>query len=44
MHAVSRYDSVNRFSHTGKITTFQTLKNKQGKLDELTDMIDFGKF
>ena len=41
MHAVSRYDSANRFSHNGKLTTFQTLKNKQSKLDEMTDMMDF---
>ena len=44
MHAISRCDSVNSFSHTGNITTFQTLKNKQNKLDELTDMVDFGEY
>ena len=31
------------FSDTGKIATFQTLKNKQNKL-KLTDMIAFGEF
>ena len=41
MHAISGYDSVSSFSHTGKITTSQTLKNK---LDELTGMINFGEF
>ena len=30
-----------QFSHTGKITTFQALKNK---IDELTDKIDFVEF
>ena len=30
-------------SHTGKTTTFQTLKKKQNKLDELTDMIGVGQ-
>ena len=35
MHAVLGCNSVNNFPHTGKITTFQTLKHK---LDELTDM------
>ena len=34
MHAILGCNSVNSFPHTGKITTFQTLKNK---LDELTD-------
>ena len=34
-------DSVNSFSHTRKITTFEALKNK---LDELIDMIYFGEF
>ena len=35
MHTISRCNSIGNFSHTGKIATFQTLKNK---LDELTDM------
>ena len=35
MHAILGCNSVNSFPHTGKITTFQTLKHK---LDELTDM------
>ena len=43
MHAISKYDSINSFSHTGKIITFQTLTNKQNKF-ELTGMIDFGEF
>ena len=34
-------DSVSTFSHIEKIAIFQTLKNK---IDELTDMIDFGEF
>ena len=34
-------DSVSTFSHIEKIERFQTLKNK---IDELTDMIDFGEF
>ena len=41
MHAISRCDSITSFSHTAKITTFQTLRNK---LDELTDMIELGEF
>ena len=44
MHAVPRCDSFRSFSHTGNITTFQTLKNKQSKLDELTDLINFCEF
>ena len=43
MYVISRCASISSFSHTGKITTFQTLKSKQKKL-ELTDMIDFGEF
>ena len=43
MHAISRCDSVNSFSHTGNIT-FQTLKNKQNKLDKLTHMVNFGEY
>ena len=43
MYEISRYDSISSFAHTEKITTFQTLKNKQNKL-ELMDMIDFGEF
>ena len=35
MHVILGCKSVNSFPHTGKITTFQTLKYK---LDELTDM------
>ena len=31
------------FSHTGNVTTFQTLKNKQNKLEKVTDMIDFSE-
>ena len=41
IHAISGCDSVSGFLHIGKITTFQTLKNK---IDELTGMIDFGEF
>ena len=41
MHAISGCDSVSSLSHIGKITTFQILKNK---IDELTDMIDFGEY
>ena len=44
MYAISRCDSVGSFSHTGKIKTLQTFKNKQSKLDELTGMINFGEF
>ena len=36
MHAISGCNCVSSFSRTGKITTFQTLKNK---LDDLTDII-----
>ena len=43
MYEISRYDFISSFPHTEKITTFQTLKNKQNKLD-LMDMIDFGEF
>ena len=43
MYAISRCDSISSFSHTGKITTFQTLKNKQNKL-QLTNTIDFMNF
>ena len=43
MYAISRCDSISSFLNIGKITTFQTLKNKQNKL-EMTDMIDFGGF
>ena len=32
---------ISSFSHTGKIATFQILKNK---IDKLTDRIDFGEF
>ena len=32
VHVISRCDSVSSFSYTGKIQTFQILKNKQGKL------------
>ena len=39
MHLIPGCNSVSRFSHIGKVKTFQTLK-----IDELTDMIDFGKF
>ena len=35
MHVISRCNSVSTFSHTGKTTTFQSLKNK---LDKVTDM------
>ena len=35
MHAISGCNSVSSFSHTGKTTIFQTLKNK---LDKVTDM------
>ena len=35
MHAISECSSISSFSHTGKITAFQTLRNK---LDEWTDM------
>ena len=31
-HVISRYDSVSSFSYTGKIATFEILKNKQNKL------------
>ena len=41
MYAIWGCDSVNSFSHTRKITTFEALKNK---LEELTDTIDFGEF
>ena len=41
MHAISGCDSVSSFSHTGKITIFQTLKSNP---NELTDLIDFGEF
>ena len=41
MRAISRCHSASTFLHIEKIATFQTLKNK---IDELTDMIDFGKF
>ena len=44
MHAISRCDSVSSCSHIGKITAFKTLKNRQNKLDEPTDTIDFGEF
>ena len=40
MCEMSGCDSVSTFSHIEKIATFQTLKNK---IDELTDMIDFGE-
>ena len=40
MHAISGWDLVSSFSHIEKITAFQTLKRK---IDELTDMIDFGE-
>ena len=43
IYAISRCGFISRFSHTGKIATFQTLKSKQNKL-ELTDFIDFGEF
>ena len=43
MYAISRCDSISSFSLNGKIATFQTLNNKQNKL-ELMNMIDFGKF
>ena len=36
MHAISGFNSVESFSHTGKITTIQTFKKK--KLNELTEM------
>ena len=39
-----KVDSVSSCSHTEKITTLQTLKNKQSKLDGLTVIIDFGEF
>ena len=39
MHLIPGCNSVSSFSHIGKIKTLQTLK-----IDELTDMIDFGKF
>ena len=32
MHAISGCNSVNSFSHTGKITAFQTFKHKLDKL------------
>ena len=41
MYEILEYDTVSSFSHTGKITTFQTFKKK---LDELTDMINFDEF
>ena len=41
MHTISGCDSASSLSHIGKITTFQILKNK---IDELTDMIDFGEY
>ena len=41
MHAVLECYSVSSFSHIKKVTIFRTLKNK---IDELTNMIDFGKF
>ena len=41
--AISRCDSISSFSHTGKMAAFQTLKNKQNKL-ELADTIDYGEF
>ena len=41
LRAISECDSVSTFSHTEKIAIFQTLKNK---IDELTDLIDFGEF
>ena len=41
MHGISGYDPVNSFSHIGKKTTFQSLKNK---INELTDTIGFGEF
>ena len=41
MPAVSGCDSACSFSHTGKITAFQTLKNK---INELTELIDFSEF
>ena len=41
MHVLTGCDSVSSFSYIGKITAFQTLKNKT---DEMTDMIDFGEF
>ena len=34
-------DSVSSFSHIRKMTAFQTLKNK---IEEVTNMIDFGDF
>ena len=39
MYAISGYDSVSTFSHIEKIAIFETFKNK---IDELTNMIDFG--
>ena len=41
IRAISRCDFVSTFSHIEKIPTFQTLKSK---IDELTDMIDFGEY
>lgn len=41
MHAISECDSVSSFSHSGKIKTLQILKKK---INELTDMIEFGEF
>ena len=41
MHAVSRCDWINSFSQIWKIRIFQALKNK---INEQTDMIDFGEF
>ena len=40
MHVILGYKSVSSFSHIRKITTFQRLKNK---LDNLTDIINFGE-
>ena len=40
MHAISECDSVSSFSHISKMKTLQILK----KIDELTDMIEFGEF
>ena len=40
MHSISGCDTISSFSHIGKITTFQTLKDK---INKLTDLIDFGE-
>ena len=41
IRAMSRCDSVSTFSHTEKIATFQTLKDK---ICKLADMVSFGEF